>query len=87
MGAPPPERLRHLTPEPMPHPPQPPLVTPGNSEAAHISEIDGVPPGYIHIHTSLPSAQLFNLDAYAKNRERDTEFNPDFLTDEGISPG
>jgi len=34
-GAHPPERLRQLTPEPMPHPPETPPVPPGNIEPAH----------------------------------------------------
>ena len=61
-GAPSPERLRQLTPEPTPHPPEMPLVPPGNNEAAHVSEIEGVPPRYVYIHIPLPSAQFFNLD-------------------------
>jgi len=56
-GAPAPERLWRPTPEPAPHPPETPPVPPGNNEAAHLSEIEGVPPGYVYIHTPLPSAQ------------------------------
>jgi len=86
-GAPPPERLRQPTPEPMPHPPEPPLVPPGNNEGAHLSEIEGVPPGYGYIHTPLPSAQFFTHDAYANDRKRDKDFDPDLLTDEQTSTG
>ena len=64
-----------------------PLVPPGNNEVAHLSEIEGVPPGYVYIYTSLPSAQFFNLDAYAKDRKRDKDFHPDLLTDEETSTG
>jgi len=64
-GAPPPEQLRQLAPEPMPQPPKTPLVPPGNNEAAHLSDIEGLPPRYVYIHTPLPSAQFFNHDAYA----------------------
>jgi len=86
-GAPPPERLRQLTPEPMPQPPETPYILPSNKEAAHLSEIEGVPPGYAYIHTPLPSAQFFNHDAYAKDRKRDKDFDPDLLTDEETSTG
>jgi len=87
MGAPPPEQLRHQTPELMPHPPETPPVPPSNNEAAHLSKIDGVPPGYVYIHTPLSSAQSINLDTYAKDRKSDKDFNPDLLTDEGTSAG
>jgi len=49
------------------------------------SEIDGVPPRYVYISTPLPKAQLFNLDAYANDRERDKDLIPDSQTDEGQS--
>ena len=53
-GAPSPERLRQPTPEPTPHAPKTPLVPPGSNEAAHLSEIETVPWGYVYIHTPLP---------------------------------
>jgi len=84
-GAPPPERHRQLTPEPTPHPPETPLVPPGNNKAAHLSRIESVPPGYVYIYTHLPSAQYFNLDAYAKDHKRDKDFDPDLLNDEETS--
>jgi len=80
-------RLRQPTPKPTTHPPEIPLIPPGDNEAAHLSEIEGVPPGYVYIHTPLPSAQFFYLGAYAKYRKRDTDFNPDLLTDEETSTG
>jgi len=86
-GAPPRERLSKPKREPTPHPPTPPRVPPGNNEAAHVSEIEGVPPRYVYIHTPFLSAQFFNLDAYAKDRKRDNDFHPDSLTDEGTSTG
>jgi len=64
-----------------------PLVPPNYDEAAHLSEIKGVPPGYVYIHTPLPSAQFVNHDAYAKDRKRDKHFDPDLLTDEETSTG
>ena len=87
MGAPPPKQLTELTPEPTAHPPRIPSVPPGDNEEAHASEIEGVPPGYVYIHTPLPSAQIFNWDAYAKDHKRDRDFIPNFLTDEGTSTG
>ena len=79
---PPPERLGQLTPIPNPHPPEVTPVPPGNNEAAHLSKIKGVPPGYVYLPTPLPSAQVFNLDAYAKGSKHDKDFHPDLLTDE-----
>jgi len=71
----------------MPHPHETPPLPPCNNEAAHISELDGVPPVYVYIHTPLPSAQFFNLDAYAKDRMCDKDFNSVLLPDEGTSTG
>jgi len=87
MGAPPPERPRQPTREPTPHPPETPLVPPGDNEAAHPSDIECVPPGYVYRHSLLPSAKIFNQDACAKDRERDKDFDPDMLTDEETSTG
>jgi len=87
MGAPPPERLRQPTPGPTPHPPGMPPVPPGGNEGAHQSEIERVPPGYVYIHIPLPSARFFNLDVFVKDRKHDKDFNPDLLTDKGISTG
>ena len=62
-------------------------MPPGDTVAAHISEIDHVPHGYVYIHTTLPTAQFFNHDAHAKDRKRDKDFYPDLLTDKGTSTG
>jgi len=86
-GAPPPEQLIQLTPDPMPHPPHAPLVPPVINDEAHISEIEGVPPGYMYIHTPFPSSKFLHLDAYAKDLKHDKDFDPDLLTDEGTSTG
>jgi len=86
-GAPPPGRLRQLTPGETPHPPGTPHVPPGRNEGAHASQMEGVPPRYVYIHTPLPSAQSFIIDAYAKDRKCDKDSNPDSLTGEGISTG
>jgi len=55
-------------------------VPPSDDELPHVSEIEGVQPGYAHIHTSLPSAQFFNDDAYAQDRKCDKDFDSDLLT-------
>ena len=85
--APPLERLRHPTPEAMPHPPTTSPVPPIENEAAPVSETNGVPPGYVYIHTPLPSAQCCNLDGYAMDRKLHKDCNPDLLTDKGTSTG
>jgi len=86
-GAPPPVQLRQLIPGPTPHSPRTPLVLPCTNEAAHISKIESVPPGYVYMHTPLPSAQFFNLEAYAQDCKCDEDYNPDLLTDDRISTG
>jgi len=71
----------------MPHSPEMPLVPPRINEAAHLSEIEGVPPGYVYIHTPLPNARFFNHDAYTKDRKHDKDFDPDLVTDVEASTG
>jgi len=56
-------------------------------EAAHVSEIEGVQPGYVYIPTPVPSDQFLKPDAYAEDRKRDKDFTPDWLTDNGTSTG
>jgi hypothetical protein len=51
------------------------------------SEMEGVPPGHVYIHTPLPRTRLFNLDPYAMDRMRDKDFIPDLLTHVGQSTG
>jgi len=64
-----------------------PPVPPGDNEAAHISEIEGVAPGYAYIHTPLPSGQFGNHDAYAKDCQRENNCDPHLLTDVGTFTG
>jgi len=71
----------------MQHQPETPPVPPGNTEAALLSTIEGVPPGYVYIHTPLPSVQFFDPDAYAKDRKHYKDFNLDLLADEGTYTG
>jgi len=66
-----------------PRPRTPPV--PSNDEES--SETDGVPPGYVYIHTALPSARFVNLYPYAKDRMRDQDFIPDLLTDDDPPTG
>jgi len=61
MAAPPPERPRLPTTELTPHPSEMPFVPPANNQAAYIFEIEGVPPGYVSIHTPFPSAEFLIL--------------------------
>jgi len=79
MGAPPPQ--------PVPCPLRMPPAPPGDSERSRSSETDGVPPGYMYIHTPPPTVWFFNLDPYGKDRKCNKDFIPDLLTDEGPSTG
>jgi len=87
IGAPPPNQHRQPTPDPMPSLPRTPPVPPGDTEGAHISQIDNFAPVYVYSHTPLPNTQLFNLDAYAQDSQHDKDYYPDMLTDEGTSTG
>jgi hypothetical protein len=62
-------------------------MPPAPSDDGASSETDSVPPGYMSIHTPLPSAQFCNLDHYAKEDMCDKYFIPDLLTDDGPSTG
>jgi len=86
-GLHPPARHRQATAQPTPSLPGMPPVPPGANETAQCSQIDNLPPGYVYLHAPLPRAQCFNPDAYAQDSQPDTDYNPDMLTDEGISTG
>jgi len=64
-----------------------PPAPPDDIERTQSPTTEGVPPGYVYVHTPLPCARLFNLDWYAKDRMHDKDFIPDLLTDEGPSTG
>jgi len=64
-----------------------PAAQPDDSETTRSSETEGVPPRYVYINTLLPSARFCNLDSYAKDHMRDTDFITDLLIDEGPSTG
>jgi len=86
-GAPPPDQMRQLTTEPTALSPGTPPVPPGHNDGAHASELEGMSPRNVYIYTPLLSAQFFDLDASAKYRNRNKDFNPDVLTDKGTSTG
>jgi len=70
-----------------PAPPGTPTAPPGSNAGAQCSQIFNVPAGDVHSHTSLPCAEWFTLDSYAQDSHDDTDFDPDILSDEGISTG
>jgi len=67
--------------------PRMPPVPSENNGSAQRSQIVNLPAGYAYLHTSLHCAELFTFDSYAQDSQRDTDFNPDKLTDEGSSTG
>jgi len=59
----------------------------GDSRSAHASNIKGVPPDYLSIHTGQPCTQLFNHDEYTESCKRAIDFIPDLLTADETSTG
>jgi len=86
-GAPPPNRRRQQTPEPMPPLPRTPPTSPGITSDAQRLEIINLPAGYAHSHTSLPCGGSFARDTSAQDSEHDTDFDPDMLPDEASCTG
>jgi hypothetical protein len=84
-GAPPPICHPQPTPERTPPPPRRQPAPPGDNDEASDSQIEGMPLGYVYIHTPLPKAQSFNLDVYAKDSKYNTDLLPQVLTEEGMS--
>jgi len=70
----------------LPRPGSPP-APPDDSERTQSSETEGMPPGYVYVHTPLPSARFSNLVPYAKDHMRNKDFIPYLLTGEGPSTG
>jgi hypothetical protein len=86
-GAPPPDWRRQPTSKPMPHLPRmPPMPTSNISRAEH-SQIFNLLAGYAYWHSSLACAEWFSLDASDQNSKHEEDFDPDMLTDQGISTG
>jgi hypothetical protein len=71
----------------MPALPGSPPAPPGSNAGAQCPEIIHVPAGYAYLHTVLPCADSFTLDASDKDSENDTDFDPDMVTDEGTATG
>jgi len=65
----------------MPHTP-----TSNNSGSQH-SEIVNLPAQYVYSHTSYTFAEFFTVNTSVQDRQQDTDFDPDMLTDEGTSTG
>jgi len=64
-----------------------PTAPTGITSEAQRSQIDNFPAGYVYSHTSHTCAEFLKVDAYAQDSQYDADFNPDMLTDEGISTG
>jgi len=73
--------------EPAFPPPRMPGVPASDNEVAQSSDIEGVPPRYVYVHTPFPNPQFFNLDAYTKDRNHNNNFIPDLLTYDRTSTG
>jgi len=86
-GEPPPEQRRQLTLEPTPPQPVVPAAPLGDNTGAQGFQIEGVPPVFDYIHTTLPNVQFLHLDAYTKDTDRHDDVIPDLLTDNGSSTG
>jgi len=46
-----------------------------------------LPAGYVYLHTSLPCADSFTLDASAQDSQTDTNIHSDMLPDGGTAAG
>ena len=86
-GAPSPNRRRQPTQQRTPPLSGMPTAPTGITSEAQRSQIDNFPAGYVYSHTSHTCAEFLKVDAYAQDSQYDADFNPDMLTDEGISTG
>jgi len=59
----------------------------GTTSGAQRAQIVNLSAGCAYSHTSIPCAEFFTPVASALDSQRDTDFNPDMLTDEGTSTG
>jgi len=80
-------KCRQPTEESPPPLPGKPPAPPGNISGPQCSQIINLPARYAYSHTSLPCAESFTLDASAQDIKKDTNFDPDKQTDEGIATG
>jgi hypothetical protein len=54
--------------------------TPGiDSKVTQHTKMEGMPPGYLHIPTPLPSGHFFNHNAYGKDCKHNKDFIPYLL--------
>jgi hypothetical protein len=70
-----------------PSPDHAPPAPATDTDGYECSKSNGIPPGYVYIHTSLPNAQLSNPDAYPKDHKCNNDFNTDLFTNEQTSGG
>jgi len=63
--------------------PAPPGIIVGTQR----SQMQGVPPGDLYIHTPLPNAPFSIYYAYSTNHKHNQNFIADVLTKNGISTG
>jgi hypothetical protein len=86
-GAPVPDQHRQPISDLTPSPPRTPPWPPGDDKGAQFSQINCVPARSAYLHPALPNAQHFNLDAYAKDSNHNTDFNSHLLTDQETLTG
>jgi len=86
-GQPPPDGYRHSRPELTSSLPGMPPVTPCDNEGVACFQINSQLPGNVYSHAPLPCSQCFNLESCAQQSNDDTDYNPEMLTDDGISTG
>jgi len=88
---PPPNRPSQRTPETTPEltPPLPgtPGSSTGNTSGRQLLEIVNLPAAYSYSHTFLPCAESCTLYTSVQDSKHLTDFDPDMLSDEGISTG
>jgi len=86
-GAPPPNHGRQPGPDLKPSLSGMPPAPTSHTSSAQLCQIENLPATYLYSDTTPPSAECFTLDAYAQDSQHNTYFDPDMLTDEGISNG
>jgi hypothetical protein len=61
-------------------PPGTPPALPAIAEGIRSYEIESIPSSGVYMHSPLPNTQIFNDDAFAKDRKRDKDFIPGLLS-------
>jgi hypothetical protein len=67
--------------------PHSPRTAPASSDDIECSKTEGVPPGYVYIHTPLPSTWLVKCDPSTNDCMRIKDFIPDLRSDGSPSTG